>query len=134
MLEITVRPVGQRNGRYTPGFQAFHGQRLICESRTPLLSASRVLLTEGVNPETPITMNHQGSDVVSMRSTVGIAAGLTVIEKDSEAPRFAQYRPLSNETVVSLRSPQSLAAISVEPDAPEGLRLSRLPDDAFSDD
>jgi hypothetical protein len=134
MIEITVRPVGQRNGRYVPSFQVFLGQRLICESRTPLLSAARILLTEGINPEIPITMSHQGSDVVSIRSTVGTAAGLTVVEKDSEAPRFAQYRPLSTETVVSLRAPQSLAAISAEADAQEGLRLSRLPDEAFSDD
>jgi len=50
-------------------------------------------MEEGADPETPITMSHEGSCIVSLRSTIGQAARLTVEESDTSGPRFVPYRP-----------------------------------------
>lgn len=57
-------------------------------SRTPLLSAARKLLARGIEPATELEMLRRGSETVAMRTTVGVAARLTV--KESAAPRFAK--------------------------------------------
>jgi hypothetical protein len=36
-------------------------------------------------------MTHAGSDVVSLHSTIGVAAGLAV--QEAGAPRFAKWQP-----------------------------------------
>ena len=94
MIEIVVYPVGRKRSDGTiagrGSFRAMVGERvLVISSRTPFLSAARVLLAEGVNPETRIWMRHAHSSVVSLRSTVGEAATLTVDE--TGAPRFQTY-------------------------------------------
>jgi len=66
----------------------------LCQSLTPLLSAARVLLDAGHAPDTVVTMAHEGSSVVSLRSTLAKAAKLTVVDNQHEGPRFAKYRPL----------------------------------------
>jgi hypothetical protein len=88
-MNITVTPL--RRGR----FAACLDGRLLCHSRTPFLSAARVLQREGVPDETPITMRHEGEIEVALRSTVGAAAKLTIVENEREGPRFARYRPFS---------------------------------------
>ena len=66
MIEIVVKPAGR--GR----FCAMVGSRmLVIMSRTPFLTAARVLLADGVDPATPIRMRHDGSSVIALRSTVG---------------------------------------------------------------
>lgn len=67
---------------------------VLCRSLTPFLSAARVLLDARHSPDTVVTMRHEGSPVVSLRSTLGRAAKLTVIDNRHEGPRFAKYRPL----------------------------------------
>ena len=89
-FEIVVEP--SRDGRSLGSFKAYLGSRVLCVSRTPFLSAARVLRKEGVPPDTVITMRHAGSPVVSLRSTVGHAAKLTVRE-DHRGARFVPYRP-----------------------------------------
>src|SRR5580658_6667421 len=54
--------------------------RDLCVSTKPLLDAARVLLAEGVDPEMVMQMHHLRSATLSLRSTVGAAAGLTVLE------------------------------------------------------
>ena len=66
----------------------------LCQSLTPFLSAARILLDAGHAPDTVITMTHEGSSVVSLRSTLAKAAKLTVVDNQHEGPRFAKYRPL----------------------------------------
>jgi len=66
----------------------------LCQSLTPFLSAARVLLDAGHAPDTILTMTHEGSSVVSLRSTLSRAAKLTVVDNRHEGPRFAKYRPL----------------------------------------
>jgi hypothetical protein len=50
-------------------------------------------MEEGADPETPITMSHEGSCILSLRSTIGQAARLTVEESERSGPRFVPYRP-----------------------------------------
>lgn len=88
-MNITIRPLGR--GR----FAASLGQRLLCESKTPLLTSARILQAEGAPYDTLITMIHEGSSIVAMRSTVGKAAGLIVHETDKEGPKLKRYRPMS---------------------------------------
>lgn len=88
-MNITIRPLGR--GR----FAASLGQRLLCQSKTPLLSAARILQAEGIPDDTPITMIHEGTSVVSVRSTIGKAASLIVEETNTRGPKFKTYRPMS---------------------------------------
>jgi len=88
-MNITIRPLGR--GR----FAASLGQRLICESKTPLFTSARILQAQGVPDDTPITLTHEGSSIVSMRPTVGEAAGKIVHETDREGPKLKRYRPMS---------------------------------------
>lgn len=60
-------------------------------------TAARGLRIEGMPDATPLTMRHEGSDVVAMRSAVGEAAGRIVEETDAKGPRFKPYRPMSSE-------------------------------------
>lgn len=85
-ISIIVRSVGR--GR----FAAFLDGRMLCVSETPLLSTARVLQAEGVPATTRLEMVHDGSAIVAMRTTVGVAAGLRVSETGS-MPRFVPWRP-----------------------------------------
>jgi hypothetical protein len=94
MITVIVDPIGL--GR----FRASLGDRVLCESRTPLLGAARVLLAEGVDPATPLAMRHRTSDTIAMRSTVGAAARLSV---DEYGPRFVPYREMTVEAITEAR-------------------------------
>jgi hypothetical protein len=85
-ISITVCSVGR--GR----FAAFLDARMLCVSQTPLLSAARVLQAEGVSATTRLEMVHEGSAIVAMGTTVGVAAGHRVSETGS-MPRFVPWRP-----------------------------------------
>lgn len=85
-MVITLSPAGR--GR----FRASLGSRILCTSDTPFLSAARVLMRDGVDPSTPLEMTREGSDTVDLRSTVGAAARLTVVENDHVGPVFRPYR------------------------------------------
>ncbi len=90
-MNITIRPLGR--GR----FAASLGQRLLCECATPLLTSARILQAEGVPDNTPITMTHEGSTIVSLRSTVQKAAKLIVVETGELGPKFKPYRPMTSK-------------------------------------
>lgn len=102
-MHIHVQPTGP--GRYS----ARLGDRLLCESRTPFLSAARVLLQEGVAEETILTMTHRGSSVASLRAPLGVAAGLRVVENDRTGPRFDRYQtpPAEMPFAVTRGSPRT---------------------------
>lgn len=90
-IHITVRLAkltmsGQR-------YEARHGANIITTSRTPFLSAARALIERGHSPDAVLTMSHEGSDTVALRSTLGAAAGLRVVENDTAGPRFGRYVP-----------------------------------------
>lgn len=116
-MNITIRPLGR--GR----FAASLGQRLLCESRTPLFTAARILQAEGIPDDTPITMTHEGSSVVAMRSTVGEAADKIVHETEKEGPKFKTYRPMSAQ-IPRQRVRHLARTPEVKREAP---RVSRVP-------
>ncbi|KQQ15516.1 hypothetical protein ASF56_23820 [Methylobacterium sp. Leaf122] len=74
-------------------FHATLDGRHLCTSYTPVFAAARVLKAEGVLPQEPLTMTHEGSDVVCLTSTVGEAARLTVEENEGRGPLLRPYRP-----------------------------------------
>ena len=74
ILELVVAPAGA--GKFAGRLDG----RDLCVSTKPLLDAARVLLAEGVDPEMVMQMHHLRSATLSLRSTVGAAAGLTVLE------------------------------------------------------
>ena len=89
-VEITIKTHKLTNTGMR--YAAYLGDTLVCISKTPLLSAARVLLSEGATAETPITMRHHGAAYPSLTSTVGKAALLAVRETETEGPLFVTYR------------------------------------------
>jgi hypothetical protein len=73
-------------------YEASTGGEVLCRSKTPLLSAARVLMRRGVDPNTELRMVRLGSETILMRARLGDAAALTVIEKDKAGPRFGKFR------------------------------------------
>jgi hypothetical protein len=57
----------------TGRWRALWGTKLLVTSKQPLLSAARVLLGEGIDPETVLEARHHGSDVVVARTSLGEA-------------------------------------------------------------
>ena len=94
MLRVILRPAFNRRGERLHGrFVATLDGRQLCISRQPLLDAARVLLADGIDPETPIATRHAGSDFDAMTSTVGTAARWTVEEGNTVSPTLRRWRP-----------------------------------------
>jgi hypothetical protein len=89
-LWIVVCPSTGRSGAR---FDAHLEGRCLGSFREPLFASARVLLAEGVAPETVIFMQHKGDAYWSLRSTVGAAAASTILENDHIGPRLVKYRP-----------------------------------------
>lgn len=95
MITITVKPARLKRVQL---WEAFRDGKWLCAHRDPFCGAARVLLAQGVAPETPLQMKHEGSKVVALRGTVGGAAALAVSEPDAgKGPRLVPYRPYANE-------------------------------------
>jgi hypothetical protein len=96
MIEIVISPE-PRNPGNPPGQHRFIarrgvGGRVLGAFTAPLLGAARLLLAEGIAPETVLQMRHGGGDTVALTVTVGVAAGLRVDEGNG-TPRFAKWKP-----------------------------------------
>lgn len=89
-FRIVISPRADRPGL----FEARLGDELLCVSSTPFLSAARVLAGRGHGADTPLVMRHSGSGIDSLRSSVGTAAALTVVERDRKPIKFERWRPL----------------------------------------
>ena len=91
-ITITVRAIDPPLDRGR--FETRLGDRVILKSsRQPLLDAARVLLAEGMAPDTRIAMRHAGANHDALSSTVGKAAGRMVLETPAVGPRFARWKP-----------------------------------------
>lgn len=76
-MNIIVTHLG--HGKYS----ARLGDRILVDkSYTPFYSAARILKEEGVHWNEPLTMTHDGSETICMRTTVGEASMLTVEDND----------------------------------------------------
>lgn len=65
--------------------------RALRPTRTPLLSAARVLFQEGHDPISVIFMTREGETAWSLKAPLGVAAKLTVRENETAGPVFAPY-------------------------------------------
>jgi hypothetical protein len=92
-IVLTVFPSLNGVGRkaYSTRGQLFHGRvadRFLGKrSTTPFCDGARVLLAEGIDPDTKLVMRHDGSSADALRSTVGAAAGLTVADDNGHLSR-----------------------------------------------
>jgi hypothetical protein len=74
MIEIVVSPEPREPGK--PSRRARFVARMECPARVlgtfsaPLCASARVLLAEGMAPDTPIQMRHAGSSTVALKSTI----------------------------------------------------------------
>ena len=124
---LVVSPSLNAEGRkaYSTRGQLFDGKvdgRCIVErSTTPFCDGARVLLAEGADPATRFIMRHEGSPHDALRSTVGVAAGLTVVDDKGGKPIFTKWSPYDARSR-SLDAPpmHEMASPAVEvPDAAE---------------
>ena len=72
------------------------GLTLIASSRNPEFDFARALLAKGITGQLEVW--HNGAAFYAMRVDIAEAAGLTVEESDRIGPRFARWRPRSEET------------------------------------
>ena len=94
---------------------------MVERSTTPLCDAARVLLAEGIKPDTVLVMRRPGSPADALRSTVGVAAGLTVADDNGGKPTFRKWSPYDREETIPVTSPvpQNVSPATLVPDAPE---------------
>jgi len=79
-----------------PGqFKATLDDTILVNSTTqPLLDGARALAARGADPDSIITTRHRLAADWSLRSRIGVAARLTVVERRSgSAPRFIPWVP-----------------------------------------
>lgn len=75
----------------TGRWRALWGQKLLVTSREPFYSAARVLMAEGLDPETVLEAQHKGSPIVAMRATLAAAARYTVEESSRDGCRLVPW-------------------------------------------
>ena len=100
------------------------GRRIVKRSTTPFCDAARVLLAEGIKPDTILVMRHNGSASDALRASVWAAAKLTVQDAGGP-PRFKPWTPYN--AVVS--GPVSPSIAETGREAAEALfRPGRIPE------
>jgi hypothetical protein len=88
MHELMVYAAGRGQFLVTYG-----GLPLVNRTRQPLLDGARVLLARGVGSRDRIGMRREGDVGTALSSTVGVAAALTVVERErGGGPYFEPWR------------------------------------------
>jgi hypothetical protein len=109
-LVLVVSPSLKGDGRkaYSTRGQLFDGKvdgrSVVKRSPTPFCTAARVLLAEGIKPDTKLFMRHEGSPYDALRSTVGTAAKLTVADGSTGKPVFVPWVDLRETWSPTARS------------------------------
>jgi hypothetical protein len=66
----------------------------------PLAARGRAITAaDGVDPATPFAVRHEGIAYDALRSTLSVAAKLTVEENERVRPRFARWKAISRSNV-----------------------------------
>jgi len=86
-LILTVRETADRRGRFDGWIDHY---RVVSSSRTPFLSAARILMRAGEDPNTILIMVHERTGTRSLKGPIRQAAKLGVREDDGGI-RFAMY-------------------------------------------
>ena len=83
-LTLIINPAPQGAGRYEAHLD--NDDRVLCVSTRPFFDAARVLIANGYDPNTEITLRHAGSNADSLSARLGTAASLTVEETGFRTP------------------------------------------------
>jgi hypothetical protein len=123
---IVVEPA-DRHDRWRA--QLADDEVIVLASRQPFVDSARRLLERGHDPATVLLMRHKDSGVDSLRGQIGIAAGLTICERDDgrTPPTFKRWRPFPR-TPVSPRSAANEGAGREEPEQELAGRPARTDD------
>jgi hypothetical protein len=100
MIEVQVIAPGKPTGSGTCYHWSAIGTGLVGTSKTPLLDAARKLLVAGFDPTTPLSLVWGETDIISMTTTVGTAAALSVSETQT-GPRFHRYVEFDRDALPS---------------------------------
>jgi len=110
-IVLIVSPSLNEDGRkaYSTRGQLFDGaidrRSIVKRSTTPFCDAARVLLADGIDPATKLVMRHAGSAADALRSSVGVAAGLTVADDNGGKLIFRKWAPYDREETIPVTSP-----------------------------
>lgn len=83
---------------------------LVKSSRTPLLDRARILLRQGIDPNTRLVMRHKGAAHAALTSAVGAAAKLTVLVSNIGRPIFGRFQE-GEEMIASRQPPAPISAV-----------------------
>ena len=127
LLIISHSGYGHRHGQI---FNGYIDDRCIVCSGQPFLDASRILINEGIDPNTVMIMRHKGSNIDALIGKIGIAAKLTVDEGDSSdgTPRFKTWKPFPDVSVftqIAEGGENEQPSVSSKNDYPNTIGLGR---------
>jgi hypothetical protein len=115
-IVLAVSPSLNAEGRkaYSTRGQLFDGtvdgRSIVKRSTTPFCDAARALLAEGVDPATRLVMRHASSVADALRSTVGVAAGLTGADDNGGKPVFRKWSPYDRGETLPVAPPMRQTA------------------------
>jgi hypothetical protein len=98
-IVVTVSPSREADGRQACSSRGplwdvkFLGRTLATRTPQPLLDGARALLAGGIDEYSRLVMRHEGQNHDALRSTVRVAAGLTVKDNRVGKPVFAPHQP-----------------------------------------
>jgi hypothetical protein len=136
-IVLVVTPSLDQHGKkaYSSRGQLFDGavddHQIVKRSVTPFCDAARALLDDGIEPDTVFVMRQEGSPYDALRSTVGVAAGLTVSDDGGGKPVLRRWSPYNGEKTIPVTPPMretDSAAGGVLPD------LENAPSDGREND
>jgi hypothetical protein len=93
VLEIQLRASDRKPGPGKPPvMQAWLGDEMLCEHRTPICAAARVLVARGM-AHAVMTVRSISGVLAFSATPVAQWAKLTVSEDDRNMPRWKRFRP-----------------------------------------
>jgi hypothetical protein len=92
-IRLVVASEADSPGRFTARLEST-GELIVASTRQPLVDGARVLLAQGFDPDTPLTMRHQGSAHDSFQPLpIGQWAGWTYEESGTKPLRRVRWMP-----------------------------------------
>jgi len=91
---ILAKETASRRGRFDAWY---NGEKIVSSSRTPFLTAARVLMQRGFDPAAILDMRLGAAETPSLGGPIGKAAKL-MVDEVTGAPRFRPYVVWPNAT------------------------------------
>jgi hypothetical protein len=93
-IRLLVASEADSPGRFTARLEST-GELIVASTRQPLVDGARVLLAQGFDPGTPLTMRHEGSAHDSFQPLpIGEWAKWTYTESEKHALKRQRWMPL----------------------------------------